>query len=94
MQMYNDRMEMHLEEMQALTDQLHATRDPAERRRLLIEHRMQMAEMMGMMGGGPKGGAPMPEGEKRRQYMIEKRLDTMDHMMEMMMRRDEMMMDR
>jgi hypothetical protein len=40
MQMHNDRMEMHLEEMQALMDQLHATSDPAEQRRLLIEHRI------------------------------------------------------
>ncbi len=104
MQMHNDRMEMHLDEMQALMDKLHATKDQAERRRLLTEHRMQMAElmgnmrssrddmMMGMMGGGPKRGGTMPEGEKRRQHMIEKRLDMMDNAMEMMMQRDEMMM--
>jgi hypothetical protein len=50
--------------------------------------------VMGMMGGGAKHGASMPEGEKRRQHMIEKRLDMMDNAMEMMMRRDEMMMKR
>jgi hypothetical protein len=106
MQMHNDQMEKHLEEMQALMNKLHATKDPAERHRLLVEHRIQMAElmgnmqssredmMMGMMGGGPKHGGPMPEGEKRRQHMIEKRLDMMDNAMEMMMKRDEMMMDR
>jgi hypothetical protein len=48
--------------------------------------------VMGMMSGGARHGQPMPEGEKRRQYMIEKRLDMMDNAMEMMMRRDEMMM--
>jgi hypothetical protein len=106
MQMHNDRMEMHLEEMQALMEKLHATKDPAERTRLLTEHRMLMAElmgdmrssredmMMGMMGGGAKHGSPMPEGEKRRQHMIEKRLDMMDNAMEMMMQRDQMMMGR
>ena len=106
MQMHNDRMEMHLDEMQALMDKLHATKDPAERRRLLIEHRMQMAEMMGDMrssredvmmgifGGGPKSDGVMPEGEKRRQRMIEKRLDMIDYMMQMMLVRDGMMMQR
>lgn len=104
MQMHNDQMEAHLKEMQVLMDKLHATRDPAERRRLLDEHRKQMSELMrnmhsaradmvmGMMGGGAKAGQAMPEGEKKRQYMIEKRLDMMDNAMEMMMRRDEMMM--
>lgn len=106
MQMHNDQMETHLKDMQVLMDKLHATKDPAERQRLLKDHRKQMNDlmgemhssrgdmMMGMMGGGVKGGGPMPEGEKKRQYLIEKRLDMMDHAMEMMMRRDEMMMRR
>ena len=33
-------MQMHLEEMQNLMDEMHATGDPAERRRLLTEHRI------------------------------------------------------
>ena len=49
MRMHNDRMEVHLEEMQALMDKLHVTSNSAERRGLLIEHRIQMAEMMGDM---------------------------------------------
>jgi len=73
---------------------------------MLNEHREQMAAlmgdmrssredmMMGMMGGGPRHGGTMPEGELRRQYMIKKRLDMMDNVMEMMMQRDEMMMNR
>ena len=40
MQMHNDRMQMHLEEMHNLMDEMHATSDPAERRRLLTEHRI------------------------------------------------------
>ncbi len=104
MKMHNDEMEAHLAEMQVLMDKLHATNDPAERRRLLEAHRNEMSQMMqnmrssredmimGMMGGGGRHGSGMPEGEKQRQYMIEKRLDMMDQMMQMMMERDQMMM--
>lgn len=104
MQMHNDQMEAHLKEMQALMEKTHATRDPNERRRMLEEHRAQMRKLlktmrstrgdmvMGMMGGGPRGGAEMPKGEKRRQYLIEKRLDMMDNAMKMMLHRDEMLM--
>ena len=46
---------------------------------------------MGMMSGGPKSGEPMPEGEKLRQHMLEKRIDMMNMMMEQMMQRDDMM---
>ena len=75
-----------------------------KRRRLFEEHRQQMSKLMenmrssrgemrmGMMGGGAKHGRDMPEGEKRRQHMIEKRIDMMENAMEMMMQRDEMMM--
>lgn len=103
MKMHNDQMEKHMKDMQALMDKLHVTKDPAERRRLLDQHRKEMNELMremrgsredmvmGMMGGGPRHGGPMPEGEKLRQHLIEKRLDMMDNAMEMMMRRDEMM---
>lgn len=106
MQMHNDQMEMHLKDMEALMDKLHKTKNPSERERLLKEHRKEMQELMhgmkssrddmvmGMMSGGARRGEPMPEGEKRRQYLIEKRLDMMDNAMDMMMRRDEMMMNR
>lgn len=105
MKMHNDEMEAHLADMDVLMDKLHATNDPAERQRLLDAHRKEMNNLMksmrssrddmvmGMMGGGARRGGPMPEGEKRRQYMIEKRLDMMDQMMEMMMERDRMMMN-
>lgn len=104
MQMHNDQMENHLEQMQTLMDEMHATNDPAKRRQLYQEHMKQMAEfmsvmqdsrddmMMGMMGGGPKHGQQMPEGEQLRHYMIEKRLDMMDNAMRMMMQTDQMMM--
>lgn len=104
MQMHNQEMEAHLKQMQELMDKMHETNDPAERRRLYQEHHKQMNEfmssmrssrddmMMGMMGGGPRHGREMPEGERLRHHMIEKRLDMMDNAMDMMMRRDEMMM--
>jgi len=104
MQMHNDQMEEHLKQMQTLMNEMHKTTDPAKRRQLYEDHQKQMAEfmsvmkssrsdmMMGMMGGGPKHGQQMPEGEQQRQYMIEKRLDMMDNAMQMMLQRDQMMM--
>ena len=106
MQMHNDQMEAHLKDMQTLMDKLHSTKNASERKRMLQEHRKQMNDLMsemrssrenmvmGMMGGGPKSDAGIQEGEKKRQYLIEKRLDMMDNAMEMMMQRDEMMMNR
>lgn len=103
MQQHNDQMEAHLKQMQALMDKIHTTKDPKERQRLVQEHHRQMqalhAQMrsarddmvMGMMGGGMRGGGAMPEGEKMRQYLIEKRLDMMDMMMDQMMQSGEMM---
>jgi len=104
MQMHNQEMEQHLEQMQTLMDEMHATNNQAKRRQLYQEHQKQMAEfmsimrgsrddmVMGMMGGGAKHGQQMPEGERQRHYMIEKRLDMMDNAMQMMMQRDQMMM--
>ncbi len=103
MNKHNDEMEKHLTDMQALMDKMHTTKDPKERRKLMGEHGKSMHEMMkgmrstsgemkmGMMSGGPKSGEPMPEGEKLRQHMLEKRIDMMNMMMEQMMQRDDMM---
>ena len=102
MKKHNDEMEKHLSEMQALMDKMHATNDPKERRKLMEEHSKAMREMMkemrstsdemmmGMMSGGPKGGGPMPEGEKLRQHLLEKRIDMMNMMMEQMMESQDM----
>ncbi len=100
---HNDEMEKHLKEMQALMDKMHTTQDPKERRKLMEEHSKAMQEMMkgmrssstemkmGMMSGGPKAGESMPEGEKMRQYLLEKRIDMMNMMMEQMGMREDMM---
>jgi hypothetical protein len=55
------------------------------------DHYKEGEMKMGMMGGGMKGGGPMPDGEKSRQYLLEKRLDMMDMLMDMMMQSEEMM---
>ena len=103
MRKHNDEMEKHLKDMQALMDKMHTTKDPKERRKLMDEHAKSMQEMMkgmrstsgemkmGMMSGGPRSGEPMPEGEKQRQYLLEKRIDMMNMMMEQMGKREEMM---
>lgn len=101
MKEHNDEMEKHLEDMQAQMEKMHTTKDPKARRKLLDEHTKSMREMMksmrsssdemkmGMMSGGPKAGAPMPEGEKLRQHLLEKRIDMMNMMMEQMMQSQE-----
>lgn len=103
MKMHNDQMEAHLKDMQKLMNKMHATKDEKERRKLMDEHAKSMRELMksmrstsdemkmGMMSGGPKGGGPMPEGEKMRQHLLEKRIDMMDMMMEQMMQSQDMM---
>jgi hypothetical protein len=103
MKKHNDEMEKHLGDMQALMDKMHTTKDPKERRKLMDEHTKSMREMMkgmrsssdemkmGMMSGGPKGGGPMPEGEKMRQHLLEKRIDMMNMMMEQTMQSQDMM---
>jgi hypothetical protein len=103
MKKHNDEMEKHLKDMQAEMEKMHTTKDPKERRKLMDEHMKSMRDMMkgmrgssdemkmGMMSGGPKAGEPMPEGEKQRQYLLEKRIDMMNMMMEQMGQREDMM---
>jgi len=103
MTIHNIQMESHLKDMQKLMDKMHATKDARERRKLMDEHAKSMRELMknmrstsdemkmGMVAGGPKGGGPIPEGEKLRQHLIEKRIDMMNMMMEQTMQSQDMM---
>jgi hypothetical protein len=103
MTIHNLQMESHLKDMQKLMDKMHATKDAKERRKLVDEHAKSMRELMknmrstsdemkmGMMAGGPKGNGPMPEGEKLRQHLLEKRIDMMNMMMEQSMQSQDMM---
>lgn len=100
---HNDQMESHLKDMQALMDRMQGTKDAKERRKLMDEHARSMREMMknmrsssgdmkmGMMGGGARRGGPLPEGEKMRQHLLEKRIDMMDMMMDQMMKSQDLM---
>lgn len=102
MKSHNDKMEQHLKEMEKLMEKMHTTKNAKERHKLMTEHSRSMREMMttmrgssdemkmGMMSGGPRGGAPMPEGEKLRQHLLEKRIDMMNMMMEQMMKSQDM----
>lgn len=102
MKQHNDQMEAHLKEMQALMQRIRETKDPQARQRLMKEHHAQMQALhkqmrstrddmrMGIMGGGMRRGGSLPEGEKMRQHLIEKRLDMMDLMMDMMMQREDL----
>ncbi|MGQ0577987.1 MAG: hypothetical protein ACT4PQ_03640 [Betaproteobacteria bacterium] len=103
MTIHNIQMESHLKDMQKLMDKMHATTDARERRKLMDEHTKTMRELMknmrstsdemkmGMVAGGPKGGGPMPEGERLRQHLLEKRIDMMNMMMEQTMQSQDMM---
>ena len=100
---HNDQMESHLKDMQALMDRMQGTQDAKARRKLMDEHARSMREMMknmrsssgdmkmGMMGGGARRGGPLPEGEKMRQHLLEKRIDMMDMMMDQMMKSQDLM---
>ena len=103
MTIHNVQMESHLKDMQKLMDKMHVTKDTKERRKLMDEHAKSMRELMknmrstsdemkmGMMAGGPKDGGPMPEGEKMRQHLLEKRINMMNMMMEHAMQSQDMM---
>lgn len=100
---HNDEMESHLKDMQTLMERVQGTKDAKERRKLMDEHARSMREMMknmrsssgdmkmGMMGGGARRGGPLPEGEKMRQHLLEKRIDMMDMMMDQMMKSQDLM---
>ena len=61
------KMRENMKKMQEQMQKIHATTDPAERRKLMKEHMQSMQEgmkMMGRMGGGMKGGDMMAKAKK------------------------------
>ena len=59
-------LQQRLEEMQALVERMNQTTDPAERQKLVQEHRQKMQELAGMMRnlpGGPMAGHDKMGGE-------------------------------
>jgi hypothetical protein len=62
-----EKMRDNMKKMQEQMEKIHATTDPAERRKLMQEHMQSMQEgmkMMGRMGGGMKGGDMMAKAKK------------------------------
>jgi len=101
------RMQENMTKMQNQMDRLRKTTDAAERQKLMREHMQAMQENMKTMrgmggpmltGSGQRGGMAMG-GQKdmaggdvmQRQEMMEKRMDTMQMMMEQMLQHDQAM---
>lgn len=75
----------HMQKMQRQMQQIHASKDPAERKRLMDEHMKSMQGMMPMMSGmGARAGADPDQ----RMRMMEMRMDMMHKMMEQMLHHD------
>lgn len=91
-------MDQHMKSMQVMHDKMVAAKTPEERQALMAEHMrlmqqgMAMMKDMGGMGGkGPMAGMPSGAGMggnmADRQQTLEKRMDMMESMMQMMMDR-------
>jgi periplasmic protein CpxP/Spy len=78
-------MNEHMQKMQKQMQQIHAAKDPAERKRLMEEHMKSMQGMMPMMSG--MGASPNSDPNQRMQ-MMEMRMDMMHKMMEQMLQHD------
>ncbi len=75
----------HMQKMQKQMQQIHASKDPAERKRLMDEHMKSMQGTMPMMSGmGARAGAD----PSQRMQMMEMRMDMMHKMMEQMLQHD------
>jgi lauroyl/myristoyl acyltransferase len=78
-------MSEQMQKMQMQMHQVHASKDPAERKRLMEEHMKTMQGTMPMMSGM---GAPPGTDPAQRMQMMEKRMDMMHKMMEQMLQHD------
>ncbi len=88
-------MDKQMKSMQAMHEKMTAAKTPEERQALMAEHMKMMQDSMGMMKqmggmsgmGGMQGGKGMSGNMADRQQMMEKRMDMMESMMQMMMDR-------
>jgi periplasmic protein CpxP/Spy len=75
----------HMQKMQKQMHQIHAAKDPAERKRLMEEHMKSMQGAMPMMSGmGARAGSDPGQ----RMQMMEMRMDMMQKMMDQMLQHD------
>lgn len=92
------QMDAHMKRMQALREQRASATTPEDRQRLIDDQRREMQQGMAMMqamphGGSMMGGAGMgtmgqkgtPADQKTQMQMMEKRMDMMQTMMQVMM---------
>jgi hypothetical protein len=92
------QMDAHMKRMQALHEQRASATTPEDRQRLIDDQRREMQQGMAMMqamphGGSMMGGAGMgtmgqkgtPADQKTQMQMMEKRMDMMQTMMQVMM---------
>jgi len=91
-------MDAHMKRMQALHEKMASATTPEERQKLMDEQRQEMQQGMAMMQQMPQGGSMMggsgmgtmgqkgkPADPKTQIQMLEKRMDMMQTMMQMMM---------
>lgn len=91
--MQMQQMDQMMEKMQDMHDRMIAAKTPEERQKLMDEHRMLMQDGMAMMKGMGGKGSSMMNGAGAGGMMMgpdamEKRMDMMQMMMEMMMDRE------
>ena len=97
------QMDEHIKKMQALHERMASATAPEERQKLMDEQRAEMQACMGMMnqmqGGGMMGGMGSgmlaqkgkPADPRAQMQMMEKRMDTMQMMMQTMIDQQTMM---
>jgi hypothetical protein len=85
------KMDQQMMEMQKMHQQMMEAKTPEERNALMADHMKAMQGGMAMMGGMGDGKdemkGRMPSDPAARQQMMEKRMDMMESMMQMMMDR-------
>ena len=87
-----ERMQQRFQQMQTMMDQTTQAKTPAERQKLMAEHRQMMEEQMaamrdmtgpdGMMGKDEGAGTMDPNAQMQ---MMQRRMDMMHQIMEQMM---------
>ena len=88
-------MDKQMKDMQVMHEKMASAKTPEERQALMAEHMKMRQDSMGMMKqmggmsgmGGMQGGKGMSGNMADRQQMMEKRMDMMESMMQMMIDR-------
>jgi len=84
-------MDSKIKTMQEMHEKMMNAKTPEEKRALMAEHMKTMQDGMAMMsmmdGAGMQGKKPRPGNMKQRQLMMEKRMEMMETIMQMIMDR-------